>query len=129
TLPLSLTVTAGTILTQSVGPLTFGASQNAQQTAFTINANNGTINYGINYISGGIFSPNGFALPGGNVQILTGLSGTILGGGSQSVVVQVTPVGLAKGVYSGTFQVVQIIPAGALTNIQNVVLTVYVGTG
>jgi hypothetical protein len=130
TLPLSLIVTAGTILTQTVGPLTFGPSQNAQQTAFSINANNGTINYGINYISGGIFSPNGFALPGGNVQILTGLSGTILGGGSQSVVVQVTPVGLAKGVYSGTFQVVQVNPVtAALNNIQNVVLTVYVGTG
>ena len=130
TLGVSLTVTAGTILTQAVAPLTFGASQNAQQTAFTINANNGTINYGINYISGGIFSPNGFALPGGNVQILTGISGTILGGGSQSVVVQVTPVGLAKGVYSGTFQVVQVNPAtAALTNIQNLVLTVYVGTG
>jgi hypothetical protein len=129
-LPLSLTVTAGTILSQGVGPLTFSSSQIPQQSAFTVVANNGTVNYGINYISGGANSPNGFALPGGNVSIVTGISGTIIGGGSQSIVVQVSPVGLAKGVYSGTFQVVQVNPTtNALVTIQNFVLTIYVGQG
>jgi hypothetical protein len=146
TTPITLVVGPGSIVNQAPPTLVFGASTIPQQAAFTIVANNGALTYGINYCTAastpgavssslcvggaplGNPSPFGSPLPGANVTIVSGGSGTIPATGSQSVVFQVNPVGLAKGVYSGTFQVV----TGTFpnqTSIQNITATVFVGTG
>jgi hypothetical protein len=105
TLPFSVQILAGGgIVSQT--PMNLGFLTNtsaAQQTAFSVNAQGSALSYGINYIPASApLNP----LPAGAVQIISGAYGTIAAGGTNSVIVQVSPANLAAGVYQGYFQAV-----------------------
>ena len=104
TLPFSLTITSGGVLSQF--PLNLGfldKTSPAQQTSFSVNAQGSSpLSYGVAYLPG---NPPANPLPVANVQIVSGGLGTVPAGGTGSVIVQVTPTGLAAGIYMGTFYV------------------------
>ncbi|MGD0868594.1 MAG: SBBP repeat-containing protein [Bryobacteraceae bacterium] len=104
TLPFSLQITSGGVVSQyplSLGFLDKGSP--AQQTSFSVNAQGSSpLSYGIYYQPA---TPPANPLPTANVSIVSGGLGTVPAGGTGSVIVQVTPTGLAAGIYMGTFYV------------------------
>jgi hypothetical protein len=125
TVPFSLTITGGGVVSQNVLNLGFLNSAAApQQTSFSVNAQGSSITYGTNYIPA---NPPLTPLPATNVLLVSGGSGTIANGITQSAIVQVTPAGLSPGVYTGTFQVVQTPVSNPVTVLGNATITVFVG--
>jgi hypothetical protein len=127
TVPFSLTINSGGIISQGLLNLSFTSNTAAaQQTSFSVNSQGAlSLTYGINYVPA---NPPNTPLPSANVLVVSGGLGTVPAGGTNAVVVQVNPVGLANGVYNGTFQVT--VPGtNPLQVVQTISLTVYVGTG
>jgi len=103
TLPFSLTITPGGVVTQFLPNFIFSTSTAPQSAAFTVAAQGST---SLNYNT--TFAPpvnNNTPLPAANATILSGGSGIIPAFGTAVVNVQVSPTGLAKGVYGFCFAV------------------------
>src|ERR1035437_8960018 len=126
--PFKLSIVSGGVISQTPLLLAFVSNTSAsQQTSFSVNTQAASLTYLINYVPS---NPPLNPLPIANVQLVAGGSGTVLGGGTNSVIVQITPGGLANGVYTGLFQVV----TPGTNPVQSVVvstigITVFVGTG
>jgi hypothetical protein len=126
-IPFSLTITGGGVVSQTILNLGFLNSSSApQQTSFSVNSQGGSLTYGTNYLPA---NPPLNPLPPANVSIISGGSGTLANGVTASAIVQVTPAGLSPGVYTGTFQVVATPVTNPLQILGNVTITVFVGYG
>jgi len=124
-IPFSLTITNGGVINQYLTNFIFGNSTTPQLGSFTVQAPTGGFTYNT------LFVPpnNGITpLPAANVTILSGQRGTVAAGGSSIETVQVTPVGLANGVYSFCYTVTS--PSlPAQFNNSTTCSNVYVGVG
>jgi len=135
-IPLSLTVgggvSAGGFNTNSSGSFVFTSNTAPSQSAVSTLTGTGTgsFTYATTYQSTAFFgaTPVGAApLPASAVTILAGASGTIPGGSTGSLTIQVSPTGLANGSYAGS---ILISPAsGSSFNIQTLNVFVTVGGG
>ena len=127
-IPFSLTITGGGAVSQQ--PLSLGFLSNtsaAQQTSFSVTAQGSApLTYGINYIPA---NPPQTPLPATAFTLISGGAGTIPAGGTNSVILSVSPAGLAAGVYFGSFQVT--VPGTNPLQVygQPVGISVYVGAG
>jgi len=123
-LAFSLTVTSGGVLTQGLSNFIFGTSSTPQSGAFTIQApTSSALSYQL------VFTPwnNGTTpLPAQNASIVSGASGTIPPNGTAVATIQISPAGLATGVYGFCYSVTSVT---LINTVPRTCAFVYVGTG
>ena len=119
----SVQITGGGAVSQFAMNLGFLSNTSpAQQTSFSVNAQATPLSYGVNYVPAPL--PNN-PFPATNVQVVSGGLGTVVAGGTNSVIVQISPANLGPGVYQGIFQVT--VPGTSpLQVVGTVTLNVYV---
>jgi Beta-propeller repeat len=102
-LQFKLSIVSGGVIQQFLPNFIFGTSTTPQTAAFTVSApGSSPLNYSV------AFAPpfdSSTPLPPANASILSGGTGSLPAGGSAVVSVQVTPAGLAPGVYGFCYAV------------------------
>jgi hypothetical protein len=124
-LHFSLTITSGGAITQNLSNFVFGTSTTPQAQAFTVQA---PTTAALTYLA--TFGPFGTTnpLPAANASIVSGRTGTIPANGSGVVTIQVSPAGLAAGVYGFCYTISSVVLTPNVGPV-NACALVYVGTG
>ena len=127
-LPFSLTIGPPGPVANTPTTVIFGSSTAAQQVSLPLNAsvNGQAFNYTVGYVPVNFI---GSPLPSQNVTIIGGGSGTVPAGGTGQVIIQVSPTGLAGGVYAGELLASNNGTASGASPQTTVPFIVYVGTG